>query len=224
MALVACPECGGRISTEAKACPHCGYWAAAVAKPQPGKPVAKTAPPMKRPEGVAWVSVLAVGGGIVVALFVAHESANTADAGMREMGVWLYVCAVASVVQGIGWWQGRAWAWWLTQVALFLNGADLIAQGRAMSIRGAILVLFWWYTLRPATRAWFKKRPDSKGGVRAAPKSPAQTEGQRSRTGSPRRAEADRLAPAETTGLLLIYLVIAAMLVWAVLGNLAAGK
>lgn len=31
MALINCPECGGRVSDKAKACPHCGY---AVAVPR----------------------------------------------------------------------------------------------------------------------------------------------------------------------------------------------
>jgi hypothetical protein len=38
MAIAACQECGGKVSTEAPACPHCG-WAPARLTPPPASPI-----------------------------------------------------------------------------------------------------------------------------------------------------------------------------------------
>ncbi len=47
MALIECPDCGGQLSTEAAACPHCG---------RPGKPTPAVAPPEVPPPRQAFSS------------------------------------------------------------------------------------------------------------------------------------------------------------------------
>jgi hypothetical protein len=42
MSLISCPECGGKLSTAAEACPHCGHPAELITRPQ--------ATPAKSPE------------------------------------------------------------------------------------------------------------------------------------------------------------------------------
>jgi hypothetical protein len=34
MSLISCPECGGKLSTAAEACPHCGHPADLITRPQ----------------------------------------------------------------------------------------------------------------------------------------------------------------------------------------------
>jgi TM2 domain-containing membrane protein YozV len=61
MALMVCPECGGKVSTTVKACPHCGYTATGTpAAPPTNAPVA--APTRQWSPGIAAVLSLVIPG------------------------------------------------------------------------------------------------------------------------------------------------------------------
>lgn len=58
MAIIQCPECGGKVSDAASACPHCGYPLVPTARPDPHRPAPTRSAPAAAPGRrgfTAWV-------------------------------------------------------------------------------------------------------------------------------------------------------------------------
>lgn len=68
MAILKCIECGGKVSSEASACPHCGYVKGARPIEEPAEPQPIHSPPPTAPPAKAnpWLII----GGCVVGLFL----------------------------------------------------------------------------------------------------------------------------------------------------------
>lgn len=64
MAIIACKECGGKVSDTAVTCPHCG---AAVATPKPAAPVVV---PVEKKGNTWWMWVFGVPVGLFVLVMV----------------------------------------------------------------------------------------------------------------------------------------------------------
>lgn len=86
MALIECPDCGNKVSSEAPACPKCGR-PIKETPPPIAKPAAAPTPPKKKTSGCATVFLVVVGvAGILMYLGSSHQDgappsdSTTADA------------------------------------------------------------------------------------------------------------------------------------------------
>lgn len=84
MAIITCPECGGQVSTEAAACPHCGYPVEKMQGVEAGKNMPKEKALVKEPGNLPecgaekkqisnekkWIGVLALACVFVIALII----------------------------------------------------------------------------------------------------------------------------------------------------------
>lgn len=89
MALTACRECGGQVSTEAHACPRCGAFAPSGIPTTPA-PVAPSSTVVAAPPAVRsrpkWGRILILIGlvGTVIGVAVNHSSSKSLDASQIE--------------------------------------------------------------------------------------------------------------------------------------------
>lgn len=95
MALTICPDCEGKVSQSAKACPHCGCPMFAMTVEQTGKD---------------WKIVMIVAGVMMGVGFVALPI-------LRLLGVsgneWPWILSVAVIVLGFGlYYFARIGSWW----------------------------------------------------------------------------------------------------------------
>ncbi len=100
MTLIKCPECEQDVSSEANACPHCGYPLSPTAHDsRPVQVIEHTRKGWKAIRALGWL--LIVVGGVV--LFTEWQAVDSSDAGL---GWWIVLAGVGCV--GLS----KAGAWW----------------------------------------------------------------------------------------------------------------